>query len=121
MVFWRTSLLPVGTSPGGMPDINSSSSQNGSDEEPLHDQRHLGKPKIVVDPGAYEAASKATASAEADNEKAFENIARAKEKQGLIDTDDYKAFVRNHYVPGRAHEPSHEARRSAVSRWHSHR
>ena len=48
---------------------------------------------LLVGPGAYEAASKATASAEADNEKAFENIAGAKEKQGLIDTDDYKAFA----------------------------
>ncbi|CAE7862255.1 GIP [Symbiodinium microadriaticum] len=42
--------------------------------------------------------AKATAEAEANNEKAFENIAGAKEKEGLVDTVEYKDFVRIHHL-----------------------
>ncbi|CAE7204581.1 unnamed protein product, partial [Symbiodinium necroappetens] len=46
---------------------------------------------------AYEASFKATSTAEANNEKAFENLAEASEKLGLEGTEEYKAFVRDHY------------------------
>ncbi|CAE7761900.1 unnamed protein product [Symbiodinium necroappetens] len=81
----------TGSSPPGeepMPDINSSSSADASDEEKLHDQGIWGKQKNIVEPGAYEAEARATAEAEANNEQAFENIAGAKEKASLIDTDE---------------------------------
>ncbi|CAE7499870.1 GIP, partial [Symbiodinium necroappetens] len=42
--------------------------------------------------------AKATAEAEANNEKAFENIAGAKEKEGLVDTVEYKDFARIHHL-----------------------
>ena len=44
-----------------------------------------------------EASFKATSTAEANNEKAFENLAEASEKLGLEGTEEYKAFVRDHY------------------------
>ena len=91
----------TGSSPPGeepMPDINSSSSADASDEEKLHDQGIWGKQKNIVEPGAYEAEARATAEAEANNEQAFENIAGAKEKASLIDTDEYKDFVRTRHL-----------------------
>ena len=86
----------MGSSPPGeepMPDINSSSSADATDEEQLHDQGIWGKQKNVVEPGAYEASARAAAEAEANNEQAFENIAGAKAKQGPIDTVEYQDFI----------------------------
>ncbi|CAE7569249.1 unnamed protein product, partial [Symbiodinium microadriaticum] len=42
-----------------------------------------------MEPGAYEASAKAAA----EDEQAFENIAGAKEKEGLVATDENKDFV----------------------------
>ena len=105
----------MGSSPPGeepMPDINSSSSADATDEEQLHDQGIWGKQKNVVEPGAYEASARAAAEAEANNEQAFENIAGAKAKTR---TDRHRRVPGLHWgLPsGRAYESSHEARRSA--------
>ncbi|CAE7767157.1 unnamed protein product, partial [Symbiodinium necroappetens] len=76
-----------------MPDINSSSSKDASDEEQLRDQGIWGKQKNVVEPGAYEAEAKAATEAEAKNEQAFEDMAGAKEKEGLVDTVEHQNFI----------------------------
>eukprot|EP00439_Symbiodinium_sp_Y106_P049039 s5925_g6.t1 len=70
-----------------MPDI----SPHTEDEGELHDQGIWGKCKTVADPEAY----KATKDAEAQNEDAFENLEKSNDKKGLVDTDEYKEFIRD--------------------------
>ena len=72
-----------------MPDI----SPNTEDEGELHDQGIWGKCKTVADPEAY----KATKDAEAQNEDAFENLEKSNDKRGLVDTDEYKEFIKDGY------------------------
>ena len=72
-----------------MPDI----SPHTEDEGELHDQGIWGKCKTVADPEAY----KATKDAEAQNEDAFENLEKSNDKKGLVDTDEYKEFIRDGY------------------------
>ena len=72
-----------------MPDI----SPHTEDEGELHDQGIWGKCKTVADPEAY----KATKDAEAQNEDAFENLEKSNDKRGLVDTDEYKEFIRDGY------------------------
>ena len=70
-----------------MPDI----SPHTEDEGELHDQGIWGKCKTVAAPEAY----KATKDAEAQNEDAFENLEKSNDKKGLVDTDEYKEFIRD--------------------------
>ena len=76
---------------GSMPDI----SPNTDDEGELHDQGIWGKCKTVADPEA----AKATKDAEAQNEDAFDDLEKSKDKQGLVDTAayKYKEFIMDGY------------------------
>ncbi|CAE7861040.1 unnamed protein product, partial [Symbiodinium necroappetens] len=90
--------FPPGEEP--VPDINSSSDADNDDDQ-LHDQGIWGKQKNVGEPGAYEAAAKATADAEAEKEQAFEDFAGEKEKEGLVDTVDYQNFHEAYHLTER--------------------
>eukprot|EP00439_Symbiodinium_sp_Y106_P050184 s6932_g6.t1 len=48
-----------------------------------------GKCKTVADPEA----AKATKDAQAQNEDAFDNLEKSKDKKGLVDTAEYKEFI----------------------------
>ena len=72
-----------------MPDI----SPNTDDEGELHDQGIWGKCKTVADPEA----TKATKDAEAQNEDAFDNLEKSHDKKGLVDTAEYKEFIKDGY------------------------
>ena len=74
---------------GSMPDI----SPNTDDEGELHDQGIWGKCKTVADPEA----AKATKDAEAQSEDAFDDLEKSKDKQGLVDTAEYKEFIMDGY------------------------
>ena len=50
-----------------------------------------GKCKTVADPEA----AKATKDAQAQNEDAFDNLEKSKDKKGLVDTAEYKEFHRH--------------------------
>ena len=72
-----------------MPDI----SPNTDDEGELHDQGIWAKCKTVADPEA----AKATRDAEAQNEDAFDNLEKSNDKKGLVDTAEYKEFIKDGY------------------------
>ena len=74
---------------GSMPDI----SPNTDDEGELHDQGIWAKCKTVADPEA----AKATRDAEAQNEDAFDNLEKSNDKKGLVDTAEYKEFIKDGY------------------------
>ena len=74
---------------GSMPDISPSN----DDEGELHDQGIWGKCKTVADPEA----AKATKDAEAQNEDAFDNLEKSKDKKGLVDAAEYKEFIKDGY------------------------
>ena len=71
-----------------IPEMNFSADA-ANDRDNLYEQGIWGKTKTRVDPGAFEAESKATAEAEEKNEQAFEQYAGEKEKEGLADTLDF--------------------------------
>ena len=52
-----------------------------------------GNVRPSLTPEAY----KATKDAEAQNEDAFENLEKSSDKKGLVDTDEYKEFIRDGY------------------------
>ena len=93
----------TGSSPSGevpMPDMNfSADAPNHHDN--LCEQGIWGKTKTRVEPGAYEAEAKATAEAEEKNEKAFEQFAGEKEKEGLADTVDFMNFHEAYHLTER--------------------
>ncbi|CAE7939201.1 GIP, partial [Symbiodinium necroappetens] len=93
----------TGSSPSGevpMPDMNfSADAPNHHDN--LYEQGIWGKTKTRVEPGAYEAEAKATAEAEEKNEKAFEQFAGEKEKEGLADTIDFMNFHEAYHLTER--------------------
>eukprot|EP00439_Symbiodinium_sp_Y106_P037617 s4917_g4.t1 len=96
---------------GSMPDI----SPNTDDEGELHDQGIWGKCKTVADLEAAKATKDAEAQnedafddlekskdkqgldAEAQNEDAFDDLEKSKDKQGLVDTAEYKEFIMDGY------------------------
>ena len=84
-----------------MPDLNFSSDA-ANDDNNLYEQGIWGKKKTRVEPGgAYEAEAKATAEAEARSERAFEDFAGEKEKEGLADTVDYQNFREAYHLTER--------------------
>ena len=74
-----------------IPEMNFSADA-ANDRDNLYEQGIWGKTKTRVDPGAFEAESKATAEAEEKNEQAFEKYAGEKEKEGLADTFEFMEF-----------------------------
>ena len=54
-----------------------------------------------MEPGAYEAQAKATAEAEEKNEKAFEQYADEKEKEGLAGTVEFMDFHKAYHLSER--------------------
>ena len=76
--------------PEGSPEGEESMPPDISPErdDGLHDQGIWGRVKNVVDPEAF----KAAASAEAKNEKAFENMENANDKKDLERAEEFKYF-----------------------------
>ena len=64
-------------------------------DDGLHDQGVWGRVKNIVDPEAF----KAAASAEAKNEKAFENMESANDKKDLEQTEEFKYFCKVIFSP----------------------
>ena len=93
----------TGSSPSGevpMPDMNFAADAS-NDHDNLYEQGIWGKTKTRVEPGAYEAEANASAEAEEKNEKAFEQFAGEKEKEGLADTVDFMNFHEAYHLTER--------------------
>ena len=91
----------TGSSPSiPMPDMNFSADASNNQNN-LYEQGIWGKTKTRVEPGAYEAEAKATAEAEEKNERASEQYAGEKEKEGLADTVDFMNFHEAYHLTER--------------------
>eukprot|EP00439_Symbiodinium_sp_Y106_P045258 s5128_g5.t1 len=84
-------------------------------DDSLHDQGIWGRVKNVVDPEAF----KAAASAEAKNEKAFENMENANDKKDLEHPEEFKYFCEVILFWRREKKSHADARRAEGWRLHS--